>query len=122
MMDSRLLRPRRRRCRAAMVIVSTALLLMHASAGDAMARTASMAGPPTIDQVFANVTMWITGIVATVATTFLTIGGLRYLLAGGDPGELMKAKNAVKSASIGYSIAILAPVILDVLKGLVGSK
>lgn len=34
----------------------------------------------------------------------------------------MKAKNAVKSAGLGYMLAILAPVILDVLKGLVGSK
>ncbi|GAA1961983.1 pilin [Kitasatospora viridis] len=81
-----------------------------------------LSAPPTIDQVFSNVTAWITGIAATIATTFLTFGGLRYLLAGGDPGEVMKAKTAIKSAGLGYMLAILAPALLDVLKSLVNTK
>ncbi|MDH6120267.1 hypothetical protein ABH930_005823 [Kitasatospora sp. GAS204A] len=120
MRSARLLQPRRPPW--SVVVVSSTVFLTLAEAGDAFAMTVVVAGPATIDQVFGNITLWITGIVATVATTFLTIGGLRYLLAGGDPGEVMKAKGAVKSAGIGYMLAILAPVILDVLKGLVGSK
>lgn len=74
----------------------------------------------SIGQVIANTTAWIVGILAGVATLFLTIGGLRYLMAGGDPGEVEKAKTALRSAAIGYGLAVLAPVIVTVLKSLVG--
>jgi hypothetical protein len=74
----------------------------------------------SIAQVISNLTAWIIGILAAVATLFLTVGGLRYLAAGGDPAEVEKAKGALKSAAIGYGLAILAPVIVGVLKSLVG--
>jgi Type IV secretion system pilin len=51
---------------------------------------------------------------------FLTLGGLRYLMADGDPGEVEKAKTALRSAAIGYTLAILAPVIVTVLKSVAG--
>jgi Type IV secretion system pilin len=44
-----------------------------------------------------------------LATLFLTIGGLRYLMAGGDPSEVERAKTALRSAAIDYGLAILAP-------------
>jgi hypothetical protein len=84
------------------------------SPGGALAAAASIA------QVISNTTAWIVGILAGIATLFLTIGGLRYLMAGGDPGEVEKAKTALKSAAIGYGLAVLAPVIVTVLKSLVG--
>jgi len=86
-----------------------------AFAGHAMPLAAA-----SIAQVIGNTTAWIVGILAGVATLFLTIGGLRYLMAGGDPAEVEKAKTALKSAAIGYGLAILAPVIVTVLKSLVG--
>jgi len=74
----------------------------------------------SISQVLNNTTLWIVGILAGLATLFLTLGGLRYLMANGDPAEVEKAKTALKSAAIGYGLAILAPVIVTVLKSLVG--
>jgi hypothetical protein len=74
----------------------------------------------SIDQVITNTTLWIVGILAGLATLMLTIGGVRYLSAGGDPAEVEKAKTALRSAAIGYGLAILAPVIVTVLKSLVG--
>jgi hypothetical protein len=74
----------------------------------------------SISQVLNNTTLWIVGILAGLATLFLTLGGVRYLMAGGDPAEVEKAKTALKSAGIGYALAILAPVIVTVLKSLVG--
>ncbi len=74
----------------------------------------------SIDQVISNTTKWIVGILAGLATLFLTIGGLRYLMAGGGPSEVERAKTALRSAAIGYGLAILAPVIVTVLKSLVG--
>ena len=121
-MSRRSSRPRPLARSTLVALPAATLLLLGVTAQAAVALPIRFAGPPTIDQVFANITAWITGIVAAVATTFLTFGGLRYLMAGGDPGEVEKAKGALKGAGIGYMIAILAPVILDVLKGLVGSK
>jgi hypothetical protein len=74
----------------------------------------------SINQVLNNTTLWIIGILAGLATLMLTLGGVRYLLANGDPAEVEKAKTALKSAAIGYGLAILAPVIVTILKGLVG--
>ncbi|MGN9841666.1 hypothetical protein ACTMTI_26425 [Nonomuraea sp. H19] len=39
------------------------------------------------------------GLLVSPATLMLTLGGLRYLVAGGDPGEVQKAKSALKAAA-----------------------
>jgi hypothetical protein len=74
----------------------------------------------SIPQVIDNLRNWIVGILAGLATLFLTVGGLRYLMAGGDPGEVESAKRALRAAATGYGLAVLAPVIVSVLKSVVG--
>jgi hypothetical protein len=71
--------------------------------------------------VLDNIRNWIMGILAALATVFLTIGGVRYVMAAGDPGEVEKAKTAFKSAGVGYMLAALAPLVVTVLKGIVGA-
>ncbi|MZG20123.1 hypothetical protein GTY44_42755 [Streptomyces sp. SID5914] len=73
-----------------------------------------------IPTVITNLRNWIVGILAGLGTLFLTFGGLRYLMAGGDPGEVESAKRALRAAAIGYGLAILAPVVMTVLQGIVG--
>jgi Type IV secretion system pilin len=111
--------PRRTRFRrlsgisiAGVLIVTVGLSL----ASPAFAAT----GSPTLTGVIDNLQNWLVGILAAVATLFLTIGGLRYLTAGGDPGQVEKAKTALKSAAIGYALAILAPLLVSILASLVG--
>ena len=74
----------------------------------------------SLPQVISNTTVWIVGILAGLATLFLTLAGVRYLMANGDPAEVEKAKTALRSAAIGYALAILAPVIVALLGSLVG--
>jgi hypothetical protein len=74
----------------------------------------------TVGQVIGSTTVWLAGILAGLATLMLTVGGVRYLLAGGDPAEVAKAKTALRSAAIGYGLAALAPVIVTILKSLTG--
>ena len=92
--------------------------------GHALLALPLIASPPlaadSISQVLSNTTLWIIGILGGLATLMLTLGGVRYLLANGDPAEVEKVKTAFKSAGIGYALAILAPVIVAVLKSLVG--
>ena len=74
----------------------------------------------TIPQVLDQATKWLMGILAAVATLFLTIGGVRYATAGGDPGEIEKAKGAFKSAGVGFALAALAPIVVGILKSILG--
>jgi len=74
----------------------------------------------TIPQVLDEATKWLMGILAAVATLFLTIGGVRYVTAGGDPGEVEKAKSAFKSAGVGYALAALAPIVGTIPKSILG--
>lgn len=67
-----------------------------------------------------NLRNWIMGILAALATLFLTIGAARYVMAGGDPSEVERAKAAFRSAATGYVLAVIAPVVLTVLKSIIG--
>jgi hypothetical protein len=106
--------------------ISRLLFVLTATASAvAVAVPASAAEPQILaandlPTIISNITTWIVGLLIGVATLFLTIGGLRYLAAGGDPTEVEKAKSALKSALIGYALAILAPVLLTVVKGWIG--
>ncbi|GHE43802.1 hypothetical protein GCM10018785_11730 [Streptomyces longispororuber] len=73
----------------------------------------------SVNEVLDNIRNWIMGVLAGLATVFLTIGGVLYLMAGGDPGEVQRAKTAFKSAGWGYGLAALAPLVVEILKGIV---
>jgi len=106
--------------------ISRLLTLVTATASAvAMAVPADAAEPQILaandlPTIISNITAWIVGLLIGVATLFLTIGGLRYLAAGGDPTEVEKAKSALKSALVGYALAFLAPVLLGVVQGWIG--
>jgi hypothetical protein len=114
-------------CKAARVVVTTAATILLLLLGVGVPASAAVAADPVplavadLPTVINNMTTWITGILAAVATLFLTIGATRYLLAGGDPSEVERAKGALKSAGIGYGLALLAPVILTILKSILGA-
>jgi len=74
----------------------------------------------SLDQVISNLRDWITGLLAALATLLLMIGGVRYILAAGDPGMYEKAKAAIRTALIGYALALLAPVLTSIVKQIVG--
>ena len=76
--------------------------------------------PYSLDKVVENLGTWVTGLLFAVSTLFIVIGGARYVLSGGDPGQVEKAKLAIRGSLVGYAVAILAPVILGVLRSMVG--
>jgi type IV secretion system pilin len=71
--------------------------------------------------VIDSIRNWVTGLLAALATLFLTIGGLRYLTAGGNQRSAEEGKEAIKSALIGYALAALAPLLVDVLRRVLGT-
>jgi hypothetical protein len=74
----------------------------------------------SLNQVVSNMRTWLIGLLVGLATLLLTIGGVRYLIAQGDPGEIERAKGTIKAAFIGYALAVLAPVLVSVVQHIVG--
>ena len=94
-----------------------AVVVAMALAPPAFAATGSA---PSLNSVIGSLQVWLVGILAGLATLFLTIGGIRYLTAGGDPAEVERAKTALKSAAVGYALAALAPLLVSILQSIVG--
>jgi hypothetical protein len=99
-----------------------ALVLCVALASPAVAAPHVVALAASLTDVLNNIRNWLVGLLASLATVFFTVGGVRYLAADGDPGEIGKAKQAFKSAALGYALAALAPILVEILKGIVGAE
>ncbi|MCE7011676.1 pilin [Kibdelosporangium philippinense] len=116
---------RARRSRRVLLVVEIAALALVLTASTttatAHADVVVLALADSVTTVLNNVRNWIMGILAGLATVFLSIGGVRYVMGGGDPGEVEKAKTAFKSAGWGYGLAALAPLVVEILKGIVGA-
>ena len=69
-----------------------------------------------ITPVIDSIRNWIAGLLVALATLFLTLAGLRYLTANGNPRSLEQAKDSIRSALIGYALAALAPLLVDILR------
>ena len=59
---------------------------------------AALAAAADLNTVISNLSTWITALLAALATLMLMIGGVRYILAAGDPGQHEKAKGAIRTA------------------------
>ncbi len=101
---------------AAVVVPGTAL------AGDPGTPSFPPSLPPvhTLSTVIINVQELIMGVLAAVATLFLVLAGVYWTTAGGDPAQVDRAKAALRNALIGYALAVLAPMLLEIVKHVVG--
>ncbi|WP_245007801.1 pilin [Nocardia nova] len=112
----------RRHVGATVTTVVAAMVVLVAVAGPASAEPVSvLAIASSLEQVIDNARNWLVGISSAVATVCLTIAGVRYVIASGDPAEIEKSKSALRAACLGYALAMLAPVIVAVLKSIVGA-
>jgi hypothetical protein len=107
-----------RRAGRAVPIGAAALILFAPAAAHADPGAVTVAAN-SLPQVVANLQDWIMGILAAVATLFLVLAGVYWATAGGDPAQVDKAKGALKNALVGYGLAVLAPVLLQVVHGIV---
>lgn len=92
---------------------SYALLALLVAAPSALAAT-------DINTVIDNVKLWLMGFLASLATVFLITGAARYVMAGGDPVKIEKAKGAISSAGLGYAFALFAPAAVTIIQKIVG--
>ncbi|MEH0985889.1 pilin [Micromonospora sp. CPCC 205556] len=111
-------RAARRVSRVVAVTAAVALFLSvpaAAHAGEPVVLAAN-----SLPVVINNLRLWLIGILAALATLFLVLAGVYWATAGGDPAQVERAKGALKNALVGYGLAILAPVLLQVVQGIVG--
>lgn len=96
--------------------IATSLVLVAALLVPQAADAATSLG-----QVVDNIRVWLIGLLVGLASLLLTVAGVRYLLSGGDPGQIERAKTALRAALCGYALAALAPVLVSVLQHIVGA-
>jgi hypothetical protein len=100
--------------RSVLIAWVAALLFTAVFASPALAAT-------DVNGVLESIRTWVAGVLAALATLFLTIGGVRYLVANGNPRAVEEGKAAIKSALIGYGLAALAPMFIDILRRVLGA-
>lgn len=114
-------RPSRRRLMAASSMWTTGCVMTALLVPGVADASTNLAAAASLNEVINNLRNVIVGLLVGLATLFATIGGVRYMLAGGDPGEVEAAKKTLRYAAIGYSVAVLAPVLVKILQGIVGA-
>ena len=59
-------------------------------------------------------------VIGSLSLVMLTVGGVRYVIAGGTSDGVEAAKLTVKHALMGLAVAILAPVFIQIIKTILG--
>jgi uncharacterized BrkB/YihY/UPF0761 family membrane protein len=60
-------------------------------------------------------------LIGSLAVIMIIWSGILFLLSGGDPSRVKKAKDALLWAVVGIVIAILASAIIATIKGIIGA-
>ncbi|MHB8688113.1 MAG: pilin [Candidatus Dormibacteraceae bacterium] len=94
--------------------------LVVAASGSAILLTILLSLPAyaasDLNTLIDSVRDWVAGLLIALATLFLTVGGVRYLTAQGNPRAVEEAKAGIKAALIGYALAALAPTLVSILQ------
>ena len=102
-------------------IVRTLLAVASATATYLVVLAVPAYAAKDVNEVVTGVQQWVAGILAALASLFFSIGCIRYLLAAGNRREMERGKEAMKTAIFGYALAALAPIIIGVLRSIVGT-
>jgi hypothetical protein len=110
---------------ATVIVLAVLLVALSVLAMSSMALAGPTDPPPlsalkSLPEVITGIRNWVIGILASIATLFLVLAGVYWATAGGDPAQVDKAKGALRNALVGYGLAVLAPVLLQVVQGIVG--
>ena len=109
----------RRKVAAAMTATATALLWPGAAIAGAAAEKAPGAPPPDLKAVVDGFQAWLLGLATALALLCFTVAGVFYLFSAGNPAQVERAKLIVRATVIGYSLMVLAPLVLRALQGIV---
>ncbi|MEA1937200.1 MAG: hypothetical protein U9N04_03755 [Patescibacteria group bacterium] len=97
------------------LIYSTNLALAQSGVGKWGDKCSPSNVPTDIKKAIMNVTNWILGFVAIIATLVIIYGGVMYLTAGGNEDNVASAKKTISFGIIGIVICGLAYAIVIVV-------
>jgi type IV secretory pathway VirB2 component (pilin) len=92
-------------------------------AGPAFAATADFGNPlsfSTIEAVLSNITTYLKSIAGVIAVIFIVIGGIMYMLSGGNKDMMERGKKTVIYALAGLAIVVGASTFLTEIKAVIG--
>ncbi|TQS42821.1 hypothetical protein [Cryptosporangium phraense] len=75
--------------------------------------------PKSLPEVISSLQLWVLGIIGSIATLYAVLAAVYLTTAGGSPEQEIKGKTALRNALVGYALAILAPVLLQIAKSIV---
>lgn len=98
---------------AAFVVLALDVAQAHAAGNVSTGASSARASDQPVDLfgdtgVFSKISSVLLFIVGAVAVIMIVIGGLRYVISGGDSSQVQAAKNTILYALVGIIVAILA--------------
>src|SRR5256885_10518554 len=78
------------------VLVRTGMVVAATATTITVTAVPALAAAQDLNKVIGNLVAVIVSLVAGLATLFLTVGGVLYLTAAGNPEQVSRAKNALK--------------------------
>jgi hypothetical protein len=88
---------------------------------DALSMPRVLASVKPLPQVIEGLKDWVMGILFAVASLCMAVAGLRYVGSNGDPALVEQAKGNFKAGLVGYALAVLSPVFLQILQDILGA-
>ena len=71
--------------------------------------------PENLFLLFKNISNVVLGVIGVIAIVMLVIGGIRYMVSGGDSKKITDAKNTVLYAIIGLIICLISAIIVNTI-------
>lgn len=82
--------------------------------------TSPPAGPSDLNSLLQSVQVWIWGFVGLAAIVMLSVVALMFIVSGGHPGTVMKAKNGLRHVVYGLALLVLAPLLVNLVISVAG--
>lgn len=78
--------------------------------------------PTTIEGVLGSIMAYLQGIAGTIAVIFIIIGGIMYMISGGDKDMVERAKKTLIFAIVGLAIVLAAPLFYTEVKAVLSGN